>query len=160
MVYIVSVLMIKPTYPSYLFSLNFFSAFISSAHYTSICVQGTQWFASAQCFRNNQDSTGRCAVWSKQVSSIYTCFPAFWPSLSTCYVNGWIRKTFQLWNWLFFWLLPEINNTSLPRMAEEDCRLTVISGRLPAGNALIFQWTAVAVGNRKVRVMWQFLNPR
>ena len=30
---------------------------------------------------------------------------------------------------------------------------TVISGRLPAGNALIFQQTGVASGNRKVRVM-------
>ena len=153
MVYIVSVLMIKPTYPSYLFSLNFFSAFISSAHYTSICVQGTQWFASAQCFRNNQDSTGRCAVWSKQVSSIYTCFPAFWPSLSTCYVNGWIRKTFQLWNWLFFWLLPEINNTSLPRMAEEDCRLSMFPDLRDKSNNLsvhvvvqLSMWLPVELG--------------
>ena len=31
--------------------------------------------------------------------------------------------------------------------------LTVISGRLPAGNVLIFQQTGVAAGNRKVRVM-------
>ena len=39
--------------------------------------------------------------------------------------------------------------------ARENTNLavTVISGRLPAGNALIFQQTRVAAGNRKVRVM-------
>ena len=36
--------------------------------------------------------------------------------------------------------------------------VTVISGRLPAGNVLIFPQTVVGAGYRKVRVMWSFLN--
>ena len=33
------------------------------------------------------------------------------------------------------------------------CLVTVISGRLPAGNVLIFPQTVVGAGYRKVRVM-------
>ena len=32
--------------------------------------------------------------------------------------------------------------------------ITVISGRLPAGNVLIFLQTVAGAGYRKVRVMW------
>ena len=34
--------------------------------------------------------------------------------------------------------------------------ITVISGRLPAGNLLILHEIRATAGNREVRVMWQF----